>query len=238
MNTERLKTGLAGLQLPCSEQICSRFERFHDILDEYNRQMDLTAVLNEDERVDRHDLDSVSVLAYTAFPEGARVIDVGTGAGFPGIPLLILRPDLHLTLLDAQQKRCLFLQEALRRLELEATVIHGRAEDAGRDPGMRETYDVVISRAVASMGVLQELMIPLARVGGKSIAWKGPKGLEELESARRAAFVLGGRLLDPVQVRIPGREDWAHLLLMTEKVRPTPAAYPRKAGLPAKKPLA
>lgn len=238
MNTERLKKGLAGLQLPCSEQICSRFERFHDILDEYNRQMDLTAVLNEDERVDRHDLDSVSVLAYTAFPEGAGVIDVGTGAGFPGIPLLILRPDLHLTLLDAQQKRCLFLQEALRRLELEATVIHGRAEDAGRDPGMRETYDVVISRAVASMGVLQELMIPLARVGGKSIAWKGPKGLEELESARRAAFVLGGRLLDPVQVRIPGREDWAHLLLMTEKVRPTPAAYPRKAGLPAKKPLA
>ena len=238
MNTERLKKGLAGLQLPCSEQICSRFERFHDILDEYNRQMDLTAVLNEDERVDRHDLDSVSVLAYTAFPEGALVIDVGTGAGFPGIPLLILRPDLHLTLLDAQQKRCLFLQEALRRLELEATVIHGRAEDAGRDPGMRETYDVVISRAVASMGVLQELMIPLARVGGKSIAWKGPKGLEELESARRAAFVLGGRLLDPVQVRIPGREDWAHLLLMTEKVRPTPAAYPRKAGLPAKKPLA
>ena len=145
---------------------------------------------------------------------------------------------MHLTLLDAQQKRCLFLQEALRWLELEATVIHGRAEDAGRDPGMRETYDVVISRAVASMGVLQELMIPLARVGGKSIAWKGPKGLEELESARRAAFVLGGRLLDPVQVRIPGREDWAHLLLMTEKVRPTPAAYPRKAGLPAKKPLA
>lgn len=238
MNTERLKKGLEGLQLPCSEQICSRFERFHDILDEYNRQMDLTAVLNEDERVDRHDLDSVSVLAYTAFTEGARVIDVGTGAGFPGIPLLILRPDLHLTLLDAQQKRCLFLQEALRRLELEATVIHGRAEDAGRDPGMRETYDVVISRAVASMGVLQELMIPLARVGGKSIAWKGPKGLEELESARRAAFVLGGRLLDPVQVRIPGREDWAHLLLMTEKVRPTPAAYPRKAGMPAKKPLA
>ena len=238
MNTERLKKGLLGLHLPWDEQICSRFERFHDLLDEYNQKMDLTAVLDEDERVDRHDLDSVCALAYTEFREGAEVIDVGTGAGFPGIPILILRPDLHLTLLDAQQKRCLFLKEALKCLELNATVVHGRAEDAGHIPGMREKFDAVISRAVASMGVLQELMIPLTRVGGKSIAWKGPKGLEELESARRAGFLLGGRLQDPVRVQIPGREDWSHLLLITEKIRPTPAAYPRKAGLPARKPLA
>ncbi|MBQ9009426.1 MAG: 16S rRNA (guanine(527)-N(7))-methyltransferase RsmG [Clostridia bacterium] len=238
MNTERLKKGLLNLQLPWDRQIALRFERFHDILDEYNRQMDLTAVLDEDERVDRHDLDSVAALALTGFPEGAEIIDVGTGAGFPGIPLLILRPDLQLTLLDAQQKRCAFLREALTRLELTARVVHARAEDAGQWPELREQFDVVVSRAVATMGVLQELMLPLARTGGKSIAWKGPKGLEELESARRAAFLLGGHLLDPVSVQIPGRPDWSHLLLITEKIRPTPAKYPRKAGLPGKKPLA
>ena len=238
MNTERLKNGLVQMHLTWDDQIITRFERFHDILDEYNQHMDLTAVLDEDERIDRHDLDSVALLSAVNLPAGTGMIDVGTGAGFPGIPLLILRPDLHLTLLDAQQKRCIFLKEALRSLGLEAEVVHARAEDAGRDPALRERFDFAVSRAVAAMGVLQELMLPLVRVGGSAVAWKGPRGLEEMESAKRAAFLLGGQFREPVRVNIPEREDWQHLLFVTEKVKTTPKAYPRKAGLPSKKPLA
>ncbi|MBQ8093090.1 MAG: 16S rRNA (guanine(527)-N(7))-methyltransferase RsmG [Clostridia bacterium] len=238
MNKDRLVQGLKQLNLPCDEQIMLRFEQFHEILDEYNRHMDLTAVLDEDERVDRHDLDSAAVLTAVTIPNGASAIDVGTGAGFPGIPILILRPDLHLTLLDAQQKRCLFLKNAVSRMGLHAEIIHARAEDAGRNPQLREQFDFAFSRAVASMGVLQELMLPLVRIGGKAVAWKGPKGLEELDSAKRAAFLLGGTFMEPVSVEIPERPDWTHLLLVTEKVKGTPKAYPRKAGTPSKKPLA
>ena len=238
VNTERLINGLEALKIPYDQRAIERFIQFHDILDEYNQHMDLTAVLKEDERFDRHDLDSVAILAHGAIPQKARVIDVGTGAGFPGIPILILRPDLQMTLLDAQQKRCLFLEDALKRMELTATVVHARAEDAGQSAVHREQYDFALSRAVASAGVLAELMIPFLDIGGYAVAWKGPKGTEEQESARRAAFLLGGTFEKLIPVQIPEREDWQHMLLMTKKVKNTPRMYPRKAGTPAKKPLA
>ena len=171
-------------------------------------------------------------------PEGARIIDVGTGAGFPGIPLLILRPDLKLTLLDAQAKRIHFLEGVLAQLGLTAATLHARAEDAARLPEHREAYDAAVSRAVAPSPVLQELTLPFVRVGGKAIAWKGPGAEEEWERAKRAAFVLGGALRPPEPAPVPGRPEWNHVLLISEKERPTPKAYPRKAGTPSKKPLA
>jgi len=238
MNKERLISGLEAMGVSFDRTVIERFEAFHAILDEYNQKMDLTAVLDEDERVDRHDLDSAAPLAKGLLLPGAKVIDVGTGAGFPGMPLLILRPDLEMTFLDALNKRILFLQDALSRLGLKATTLHARAEDAARMAEHREMYDAAVSRAVASAAVLQELTLPFVRTGGTAIAWKGPGVQDELVAAKRAAFVLGGTVREVLPAPVPRREDWAHCLLVTDKTGKTPRTYPRKAGTPNKKPLA
>jgi len=237
MNRERLVNGLTQMGVAFDQQAIERFEAFHAILDEYNARMDLTAVLDEDERVDRHDLDSAAPLCHGLLEQGAKVIDVGTGAGFPGMPLLILRPDLQMTFLDALNKRILFLEDALKRLGLSATTLHARAEDAARLAQHREVYDAAVSRAVANVSTLCEITLPFVRVGGMTIAWKGPSVTEELVSGRRAAFLLGGKIRGVVDAPVPGRDDWSHVLLITDKTGKTPAIYPRKAGTPGKKPL-
>ena len=237
MNRERLAGGLTAMGIAFDQTAMERFEAFHAILDEYNARMDLTAVLDENERVDRHDLDSAAPLAQGLLAKEARVIDVGTGAGFPGMPLLILRPDLRMTFLDALQKRIGFLDDALSRLGLSAQTLHARAEDAARMPEHREVYDAAVSRAVANAAVLEELTLPFLREGGLAIAWKGPGVQEELTAARRAAFVLGGTVRGVVPAPVPGRDDWQHVLLLTDKTGKTPKAYPRRAGTPGKKPL-
>ena len=238
MNKERLISGLEMMGVAYDQTAIERFEAFHAILDEYNAKMDLTAVLDEDERVDRHDLDSAAPLAQGLLAPKAKVIDVGTGAGFPGMPLLILRPDLEMTFLDALNKRILFLEDALKRLGLTATTLHARAEDAARMADHREMYDAAVSRAVASSATLMELTLPFVRQGGVSISWKGPGVQEELIAAKRAAFVLGGTVRGVVPAPVPRRDDWAHVLLITDKTGKTPKTYPRKAGTPNKKPLA
>ena len=219
------------------ETALDRFSAFHSLLDEANAHMDLTAVLSEEESVDRHDLDSAAPLSFSLLPQGAKVIDVGTGAGFPGMPLLILRPDLRMTFLDAQQKRVGFLARVLAALGLPGEAVHARSEDLARLPAHRDAYDRALSRAVAASPVLMELTLPFVRPGGLSIAWKGPAAAAEFQQARRAAFLLGASLREPLPAPIPNREDWAHVLLIADKERPTPKAYPRKAGTPAKKPL-
>ena len=238
MNKERLIAGLETMGVAFNQTAIERFEAFHAILDEYNKKMDLTAVLDEDERIDRHDLDSAAPLAQGLLLPEAKVIDVGTGAGFPGMPLLILRPDLKMTFLDALNKRILFIEDALKRLGLTATTLHARAEDAARMPAHREMYDAAVSRAVASAAVLEELTLPFVKTGGAAIAWKGPGVQDELTAARRAAFVLGGTVRGVTPAPVPGRDDWAHCLLITDKTGKTPKTYPRKAGTPNKKPLA
>ena len=172
MNRERLANGLTQMGVAFDQQAIERFEAFHAILDEYNARMDLTAVLDEDERVDRHDLDSAAPLRHGLLAPSAKVIDVGTGAGFPGMPLLILRPDLQMTFLDALNKRITFLDDALKRLDLLATTLHARAEDAARMQAHREAYDAAVSRAVANVSTLCEITLPFVRVGGMTIAWK------------------------------------------------------------------
>lgn len=238
MNKDRLVSGLEMMGVAFDRTAIERFEAFHAILDEYNAKMDLTAVLEEDERVDRHDLDSAAPLAQGLLAPKAKVIDVGTGAGFPGMPLLILRPDLEMTFLDALNKRILFLEDALKRLGLRATTLHARAEDAARMAEHREMYDAAVSRAVASSATLMELTLPFVKTGGMSISWKGPGVQDELTSAKRAAFVLGGTVRGIVPAPVPRRDDWAHVLLITDKTGKTPKTYPRKAGTPNKKPLA
>ena len=234
--TERLQAGLERLGVAADGVTLDRLARYHALLTEWNARIDLTAVLEPEEMVDRHYLDSAAPLALGLIPQGARVIDVGTGAGLPGIPLCILRPDLRVTLLDAQRKRVTFLQAAIEALELPAQAVHMRAEDAARDEARREAYDVAVSRAVAATPTLLELTLPFVRVGGRAIAWKGPGLQAELEQARRAAHLLGGALEGVLDAPVPGR-DWQHVLLVCAKRQKTARQYPRRAGLPGKNPL-
>ena len=234
--TERLQAGLERLGVAADGVTLDRLARYHALVTEWNARIDLTAVLEPEEMVDRHYLDSAAPLALGLIPQGARVIDVGTGAGLPGIPLCILRPDLRVTLLDAQRKRVTFLQAAIEALELPAQAVHMRAEDAARDEARREAYDVAVSRAVAATPTLLELTLPFVRVGGRAIAWKGPGLQAELEQARRAAHLLGGALEGVLDAPVPGR-DWQHVLLVCAKRQKTARQYPRRAGLPGKNPL-
>lgn len=233
---ERLQAGLERLGVAADGVTLDRLARYHALLTEWNARIDLTAVLDPEEMVDRHYLDSAAPLALDLIPQGARVIDVGTGAGLPGIPLCILRPDLRVTLLDAQRKRVTFLQAAIEALDLPAQAVHMRAEDAARDEAHREAYDVAVSRAVAATPTLLELTLPFVRVGGRAIAWKGPGLQAELDQARRAAHLLGGALEGVLDAPVPGR-DWQHVLLVCAKRQKTARQYPRRAGLPGKNPL-
>lgn len=235
--TQRLSRSLSAMGVEATDTQLIQFERYHALLLDWNTRMDLTAVLEEDEMIDRHYVDSVTPLTGDFIPQGAKVIDVGTGAGFPGVPLAILRPDIEVTLLDALGKRCTFLEAVVKALSLSCRVIHSRAEDAGRDKTLRERFDVVLSRAVAPLPVLLEYTLPLSRVGGAVVAFKGPGVREEWDQGRRAAHLLGGRLSEPVLVSIPGREDWNHLIVSCGKEKPSPRIYPRKAGIPKKTPL-
>ena len=233
MNKERLKTGLEMMGVAADETALDRFEAFHAILDEYNARMDLTAVLDEDERVDRHDLDSAAPLAHGLLAQGAKVIDVGTGAGFPGMPLLILRPDLQITFLDALNKRILFLEDALKRLGLTAATLHARAEDAAKMAAHREQYDAAVSRAVANAATLEELTLPFVKKGGVAIAWKGPGVAEEMTAARRAAFLLGGTVRGTVDAPI-GRHptERKRMAVTPEHSRPARTHYEVLAEYP------
>ena len=166
------------------------------------------------------------------------MVDVGSGAGFPGLPLAIARPDLEVLLLDSQAKRIAFLDAVVQALGLtQVRTLHNRAEDAGRAPELRESFDVAVARAVAPLGVLCELLLPLVRVGGRMICYKGPSAGEEWEAGNRAARLLGGTPLISHPVALPSQPDWRHQVVISEKNQKTLRQYPRKAGVPGRKPL-
>lgn len=225
MNKERLKTGLEMMGVAADETALDRFEAFHAILDEYNARMDLTAVLDEDERVDRHDLDSAAPLAHGLLAQGAKVIDVGTGAGFPGLPLKIAQPDISLTLLDSLDKRVRFLGDVCAATGLtDVTCLHTRAEKA---PELRGQFDAAVSRAVARLYLLCELCLPFVRTGGVFLAMKGPDCAAELDEARSAIRKLGGTYERTAHYTIPGT-DVTHSVVVIRKTAPTPPKYPRR----------
>lgn len=211
---------------------------YHRLLLEWNTRMDLTAVTSEEEMLDRHYVDSLAALAQPGLlPVRGTLIDVGTGAGFPGMPLAIACPELQVTLLDAQRKRLNFLQAVVDALGLQnVTLCHSRAEDGGRSPALREHFDVAVARAVAALPVLAEYLLPYVRVGGLALCWKGPAVREELPQGQRAAALLGARVETPIPVTFPGR-DWEHVLLPMRKEAKTLRQYPRKAGTPGREPL-
>jgi 16S rRNA (guanine527-N7)-methyltransferase len=204
---------------------------------EWNQKFNLTAIRDAESVRTKHFLDSFScVLAWKASPPN-QLIDVGTGAGFPGIPLKILYPNLKLTLVESVGKKAMFCQHIVRVLGLEhVEVIQARAEDLGQEAGHREKYDWALARAVANLNVLSEYLIPLARIGGTVLAQKGESGPAEAQSAEEAMRLLGGKLKQLIPVNLPGVADDRYLVVV-EKVAATPPKYPRKPGIPMKQPL-
>jgi 16S rRNA (guanine527-N7)-methyltransferase len=203
----------------------------------WNQKFNLTAIRDTESIRSKHFLDSFScVLAWKANPP-RRLVDVGTGAGFPGIPLKIIYPTMRVTLIESVGKKAAFCQHMIQRLGLDdIEVIHARAEDLGRDSAHRETYDWAVARAVANLNILSEYLLPFVKLGGMMLAQKGESGPAEAQSAEKAMELLGGKLIQLVPVHLPGVADDRYLVLV-EKVAATPPKYPRKAGIPMKTPL-
>ena len=226
-----MKTYCLGNIPGITERQAEQFSVYCDMLIDWNSRMNLTAITDPEQVAQKHFMDSI--LPAALIPEGASVIDVGTGAGFPGIPLLIMRPDIKLTLLDSLNKRITFLTELCARLGLPARCIHARAEDAGRKADLREQFDVATSRAVANVSALAEYTVPFLKVGGASLMYKGPQAPEELAAGRRALELL---CCEAEIHSFPA--PWGdRTVIALRKLRPTAAAYPRKAGTAEKKPL-
>jgi len=218
-------------QLPfLTTEGCDKFIAYYHLLMEWNGKINLTAIKEPRDVMQKHFADSLATLPY--LPQGAKIVDVGTGAGFPGVPLLIVRPDLRVTLCDSLQKRIKFLELLCRELDIKAELVHARAEDLGQNPKHREKYDFALTRAVASLPVLLELTLPLVKVGGKSLCYKG-EAAEELQAARSALRVLHAS----AQVQpIPSEWGLRNLIICTKNAL-TDKQYPRKAGTPGKNPL-
>lgn len=232
-----LAAGAKALGIILSDEQVDLFGRYRDLLLDWNERMNLTAVRDAGQIEQRHFLDSLTCSVVTGDLNGQRLIDVGSGAGFPGLPLKILYPDLQLSLLESIGKKRDFLQAVVDELELGDTrVIVGRAEDVGQSRDHREAYDWAVARAVARLGVLVEYLLPLVRVGGHVLAQKGRQAEVEMGEAEKGIALLGGGAPRLMPVQPAGREEPSYLVLI-EKIKATPDLYPRRAGVPAKRPL-
>jgi len=223
--------------LDLTAQQAEQFEGYHRLLDEWGKQMNLTTISDPDEVIIRHFLDSLSPVDVIGFDDGDKLIDVGTGAGFPGLALAIAFPQIQVTLLDSVQKKLKFLQAVIDDLKLpNVQTLHMRAEDAGNSPEHREQYDIVTARAVALLPVLLEYTMPLVKVGGFLVAMKGESAQREVDEAKRALFILKGEAKPVYDYQLPQTER-SHFLVTIEKTDKTPRNYPRQAGIPKKKPI-
>ena len=229
------RTQAAGI--PLNMEQAEKFETYHRMLIEANARFNLTRVPDDEaEAIDRNYLDCIAPLAIGLPEAHASLIDVGSGAGFPGIPLAICLPETEIVLMDSLGKRVEFLHSVIEALHLNARAVHLRAEDGARKHEYREAFDLATARAVAPLNLLCEYLLPFVKPGGRMLALKGPGLDEEVAAAENALSVLGGRFLRSDALPIPGR-DWDHRAAWIEKLAPTPDKYPRKAGKPEKKPL-
>jgi 16S rRNA (guanine527-N7)-methyltransferase len=247
---DRLAGGAGELGVPLSDEQLDQLRSFVALLCEWNEKFNLTATTRLEDLVEKHLLDSLSCAAAVDFSARETLIDVGTGAGFPGLVLKIAFPHLRVTLLDSLRKRLQFLDRAAADLGLgDVVTVHARAEDAAREPGdrlgpvetpaspyLRERFDVVTSRAVARLNVLAEWTVPFASVGGIVLAMKGPDMSDEVEEARRALRLLGAGQVDVRHLVLPGT-DYGRSLVLLRKTRPTPNVYPRRPGTAKRDPL-
>lgn len=249
-----LEEALREIGIEPSELMVSQLRKYYEMIIEKNKVMNLTAITDEKEFVYKHFVDSLSMMTETGLSKAdeaakatalkacsentpCRMIDVGTGAGFPGLVLKIVYPQIDMTLFDSLKKRLTFLDEVIDELGLTGVrTLHGRAEDIGHDKLHRGVYDIVTARAVANLSTLSEYCLPLVKKGGMFVAYKSAQAGEEAESAKKAVELLGGKVTDIREFTLPGT-DYQRALVYVEKVKDTPARYPRKAGTPAKEPL-
>jgi 16S rRNA (guanine527-N7)-methyltransferase len=237
MMLNHLREASSFLPFQISTEQYEKIGRFSEYLLEVNQTTNLTRITEPRDVAIKHFFDSLAVYQPELFPSGCMVADVGSGAGFPGIPLAILRPDLKITLVDSLRKRTQFLLDVTQRLGLDSVeIVHSRAEDFARDKRYREKFDVVLARAVASLNVLAELCLPLVRVGGVFLAMKGPRIADELAQAGRAIQLLGGGKLVSESSLLPFFDE-TRVIVKIFKESATPRLYPRKAGTPEKQPL-
>lgn len=232
---KEMNINLMALNLKLDDSQIKNFYDFMNLLIEKNKVMNLTGITEPKEVILKHFIDSLTVLKY--INENDNIIDVGTGAGFPGIPLKIAENSLEITLLDSLNKRINFLNEVIEKINLnKVKTIHGRAEDFGQDFKYREKYDVAVSRAVAPLNVLLEYMLPFVKVGGKCICMKGSNCDEEIENSRKAIEILGGKIEKIKKFNLPNSDN-NRTIFIIKKVQKMSRQYPRKAGIPTKNPL-
>lgn len=236
-DTTSFKNGLSDLKIELNDRQIEQFLLYYERLIEKNKVMNLTAITEYEEVIHKHFLDSLSLVLAPAFKKTGSLIDVGTGAGFPGIPLKIAFPELNVVLLDSLNKRVNFLNEVIEELGLTGIkAIHGRAEDAGRNPEYREQFDYCVSRAVANLATLSEYAMPFVKPGGYFIPYKSGKAEEEVKESGNAVKLLSGKLEDTISFVLPNT-DMERTLILIQKTAPIHKKYPRKAGTPQKEPL-
>ncbi len=223
------------LGVSVSNEMLAQFEKLAFLLTEQNKTMNLTAITDPDGIAVKHFADSVSALAAFDFPKGAKILDVGTGAGFPSIPLLIARPDLDMTMIDSTAKKLKYVASTVESLGLNAQVLHTRAEEAGQNKEYREKFDIVCSRAVAALNVLCEYCLPFVKVGGVFLAMKAAKAQEEIADAKNAIKTLGGKIIDEKSFSLS--DGGERTIIVIKKISQVPPKYPRVSAQIAKKPL-
>ena len=233
----QLKEDAILFDVNLSDKQLEQFYTYYKMLIEWNEKINLTAITDFDEVLKKHFLDSISIGRILKQDAFASILDIGTGAGFPGIPIKIAFPDTNITLMDSLNKRINFLNEVIDVLGLEKIEsIHGRAEDFAKKGMLRESFDICISRAVANLSSLSEFCLPYVKIGGKFISYKSEKAMEELEDSKKAIDILGGGKINCEEFELPGT-DFKRTLVVIQKIKETPAKYPRKAGTPVKQPL-
>ncbi len=236
-NIDTLIRGISDLHLDLDSNKLEKFKTYKNLLKEWNEKINITAIKDDVEIDVKHFLDSLTIFSTGKITEGKKIIDIGTGGGFPGVPIKIVEDSTEVVLLDSLNKRLKFLDEVIKELKLKnIRTLHERAEDLGNNQEYREMFDIAVSRAVASLNILSEYCLPFVKLDGYFIAMKGSESNEEIDEAEKAIKLLGGKLEDKIDIKVP-QSDITHSLLLIRKKSHTPTKYPRQSGKIKKNPL-